>query len=97
MNKDVDYSMFTYFKGEGKSNYKNRKEKHFGSLEQTFHENYKGKPADKEQALKDYISHYLSQKAGDNAGTLSVYKERFKKFVRLYLEKDFVPPEWLSE
>ena len=60
---DKDYSIYKYYKGSDE--YPNDKARFFGFYEQHFDVGYKGKPEDKEEAFKDYMSNVLFEQCAD--------------------------------
>jgi hypothetical protein len=66
--ENPDYSMYKYYKGEKENPFDNvtQNKKHmFWFYESCFEITYKGKPEDKEEAFKDYMSDLLWEKASD--------------------------------
>lgn len=81
----ADYSMYKYYKGS--DNFPNAKAAYFGSYERGFDINYKGKPEDKEEAFKDFISDFLYERASDAYmfGTPGVDKSKcYNKYIQEY-------------
>lgn len=60
---DKDYSIYIYY--EGSEEYPNDKARFFGFYEQHFDVGYIGKPEDKEEAFKDYMSNVLFEQCAD--------------------------------
>ncbi|HML71164.1 MAG TPA: hypothetical protein PKA78_07335 [Macellibacteroides fermentans] len=60
---DKDYSIYKYYKGS--EDYPNDKARFFGFYEQHFDVGYNGKPEDKEEAFKDYMSNVLFEQCAD--------------------------------
>ena len=60
---DKDYSIYKYYKGSDE--YPNDKARFFGFYEQHIDVGYIGKPEDKEQAFKDYMSNVLFEQCAD--------------------------------
>ncbi|MEG1993380.1 MAG: hypothetical protein RR048_00550 [Oscillospiraceae bacterium] len=56
--------MYRYYKGS--DDYPDAKSKFFGFYERCFELTYKGKPEDKEESFKDYMSSLLYEQASDS-------------------------------
>jgi hypothetical protein len=85
-----DYSMYKYYKGSDE--YPNKKAKFFGFYERAFEFTYKGKPEDKEDAFKDYMSHLLYEQASEiyMFGLPTVNKsEKYGEYLKEYFDTDF--------
>lgn len=89
--------MFTYYKGN--ANFPNRKAEFYGFLEKGFHETYTGKPEDKEEAFKDFMLHYLTEKVSDlwafNIDTsVEVRNEKLRELLSSYLNPEADLGQW---
>jgi hypothetical protein len=85
-----DYSMYRYYKGSDE--YPNRKAAFFGFYESAFENTYKGKPEDKEEAFKDYMSDLLYEQASEiyHFGLPQVNKsEKYREYLEEYFTPDF--------
>jgi hypothetical protein len=85
-----DYSMYVYYKGS--SDYPNKKAKFWGTYEEIFDNNYKGKDEDKEEEFKDYISNLIYESALDSVNmgsgvTYEVALEQYRKDIKHYLNE----------
>ncbi|MDR2286962.1 MAG: hypothetical protein LBE04_05750 [Prevotellaceae bacterium] len=86
---DSDYSMYKYYKG--RDEYTNKKAKFFGFYESAFERTYKGKPEDKKEAFKDYMSHLLYEQASEiyMFGLPQVNKsEKYGEYLKEYFTPD---------
>ena len=83
---DKDYLIYKYYKGSAE--YPNDKARFFGFYEQHFDVGYIGKPEDKEEAFKDYMSNVLFEQCADMCcfGTPGVDKD---KCLQKYLDEYF--------
>lgn len=84
-----DYSMYTYYKGDG--NYPNKKAAFFGSYEMGFEYTYTGKPENKEEAFKDFICDLLYEQASEifMFGLPQVDKSKcFQEYLETYSNPD---------
>jgi hypothetical protein len=90
-----DYSMYKYYKGSDE--YPNRKAAFCGFYESCFEKTYKGKPEDKEESFKDYMSTLLYEKLSDacNFGYPGVnVSEKLEEGFREYFEPDYHLEHW---
>ena len=63
-NKKVrDFSMYTYYKGS--DDFPTAKARFFGHYEMVFDETYEGRPEDKEESFKSFISDLLYEQTSE--------------------------------
>jgi hypothetical protein len=83
--------MYIYYKGENHQ-YPNKKAKFFGFYERDFEVNYHGKPEDKEEAFKDFMSDLLYQQCAElcmfGADPLQDKNKELDEYYALYFNPD---------
>lgn len=89
-NKKVrDFSMYTYYKGS--DDFPTAKARFFGHYEMVFDETYEGRPEDKEESFKSFISDLLYEQASDiyMFGMVGVDKGKcYSEYIQIYLNPE---------
>ncbi len=84
-----DFSMYTYYKGS--DDFPTAKARFFGHYEMIFDETYKGRPEDKEESFKSFISDLLYEQASDiyMFGMVGVDKGKcYSEYIQIYLNPE---------